>query len=55
MLVELVRSGLDSDGDFDVKFLKRSNKIKMDLCYQTGKDIASAKKSELLVCLAPHL
>jgi len=28
MLVELVLRGPDDDGDFEVKFLKRSNKIR---------------------------
>jgi len=52
MLVELVLRGPDDDGYFEVKFLKRSNKIKNGFLLPDRKDIASAKRSEIVSVLS---
>jgi len=47
MFVELALSCLDDDGDFEVKFLKISDKT--DLCFHSHREnIASAKISEIV-------
>jgi len=52
MLIELVLRGPDDDGDFEVKFLKRFNKIWNGFVFPDRQDIDSAKRSEIVSVLS---
>lgn len=49
--VGLLQNGPDDDGDFKVKFMKRSNKIKNGFVFPEIEDLASAKKEEIVFIL----
>ena len=51
--VGLLLDGPDEEGDFEIKFMKRSNRIKDGCIFPEVDDLATAKKSDIVQVLSP--
>ena len=52
-----ILSGPDEDGNYEVKFIKfmkSSSKIKQDFYFPEDEDLASAKRSDIVLLLEPR-
>ena len=49
-----ILSGPDEDGDYEVKFMKSSSKIKQGFFFPEDEDLASAKRSDIVLLLEPQ-
>ena len=49
--VAQILSGLDDDGDYEIKFIKSSSKIKQGFHFPEVHDLASAKRSDIALLL----